>query len=204
MPVVTWLKTARSTSVDVVGGVAKGVVTDEGHCEADAVVLAGGWQSSAIDVEGLPPLPLTPVKGQMAALQSMGESINSHLVIRAFDVYIVPRSGGRVVLGATSEPGVQDTRSTPDSVRDLVDAARATVPDLAGSPLVEHWAGVRPKTPDGLPILGPCDVQNLVLAAGHHRNGILWMPVTAQMIGDHLLGQDSEKFQHQFALSRFY
>ncbi|MGA8221155.1 MAG: FAD-dependent oxidoreductase, partial [Candidatus Acidiferrales bacterium] len=73
---------------------------------------------------------------------------------------------------------------TPGGLQQILDGVLELVPGLAGAEIVETWAGLRPGTPDGLPILGPTDVEGLAVATGHHRNGILLTPVTAKLLRD--------------------
>jgi glycine oxidase len=107
------------------------------------------------------------------------------LVVSSPSVYLVPRQGGRVLVGATVEHVGFDTRVTLDAVRQLLDAALALCPRLAGAALERAWAGLRPYSPDGLPLLGEWPgLPGLVLATGHFRNGILLAPITGRLIAE--------------------
>ena len=124
--------------------------------------------------------PTRPVRGQMLALRPDG--VNLQRVVRAGRGYLVPRRDGRIIVGSTLENVGFDKRVTAGGIRQMLDAALEMLPDLAGAELVESWAGLRPGTPDDLPILGPTDVEGLLIATGHYRNGILLAPVTAKLV----------------------
>ena len=105
--------------------------------------------------------------------------------------YLVPRSDGRLLVGATVEASGFDERTTAAGLHRLRHAALAAAPSLAGFTLTENWAGLRPGTPDDLPILGPTSLDGFFLATGHYRNGILLAPVTARLIADAVEGKSS-------------
>ena len=144
------------------------------------VLAAGPWSAQVAYLLGLP-VPVQPVKGQlcMAGLLQ-GEPrhvIYSHLA------YLVPRPGGEIVLGTTVEFAGFDKRVTVGGLRGILAGAQALYPALAAAPMLRAWAGLRPYTSDELPLLGPVpEVEEVVVATGHHRNGILLAPVTAQLL----------------------
>lgn len=149
---------------------------------ADAVVVAAGCWSGTI--EGLAPdvLAVRPVKGQVLRLRGpAGQSPAEHN-IRGLDAYLVPRSDGEVVVGATVEERGYDTTVTGGAVYDLLRAALELLPDVGELALVETSAGLRPGTPDNAPLIGPSGIDSVVLATGHYRNGILLAPVTADTV----------------------
>lgn len=159
----------------------RGVRTDRGFVGARGVVNAcGAW---AAQLRGIPPAcvpPIRPVKGQMIAL-----NVPSGFVRRATWVpgaYLVPRDDGRLLIGATVEATGFDERVTAEGVHELLHAALRAAPSLGGFTMTESWAGLRPATPDGLPILGPTPIEGFFLATGHYRNGILLAPATARLI----------------------
>lgn len=169
------------------GGHAKGVRTDEGdvvHAPL-VVVSAGAWSGG---LEGLPRrLPVRPVRGQMLSLGPPAGTLRT--VVASSHTYLVPRSSGPVVVGSTMEEEGFAAHTTARALQELLGAALAAAPGLSDAPLVESWAGLRPGTPDDLPILGlDPDVQGLVYATGHFRNGILLAPVTADCITPLLTG----------------
>jgi glycine oxidase len=162
----------------VTGVRARGI----GTVEAGAVVLAAGaWAS---EIAGVPPqLRLRPVKGQMLALANDPPLI-SRAVIRE-EIYLVPRSTGECLVGATVEDGVADKTVTPSALHWLITEALTTVPAFGRAPFLRAWAGLRPASSDGLPVVGPWPVlPGLHVATGHFRSGILLAPVTAQIIRD--------------------
>jgi glycine oxidase len=119
-------------------------------------------------------------------------------------VYLVPRPDGRLLAGATEERAGFDCRTTEEGVRGLVAAAAALVPALAGARLAGAEAGLRPATPDGLPCVGPVPgLDGLLVAAGHHRHGILLAPITAQLVADHVAGRALPAAARAFAPGRF-
>ena len=100
--------------------------------------------------------------------------------------YLVPRRDGRVLMGATVEKTGFDASVTAGGVSDVIREGLRMAPGLAEAPVVETWAGLRPMSKDGKPILGPVGLERLVLATGHFRNGILLAPITGRLIADHL------------------
>jgi glycine oxidase len=190
--------TVRALLID--GGRVRGVRLDDGSSIAcDALVLAAGAWSGALD--GLPrPLPVHPVKGQMIALAEPSGGLRT--CVETERCYLIPRPG-RVWVGATSEH-VGFARGTSVAARSALHAAAAlAVPELARSPELEAWDGFRPATSDELPVLGADpDVNGLVHASGHFRNGILLTPVTAELIARAVRG-DADPRLDAFRPDRF-
>ncbi|MEM7795416.1 MAG: glycine oxidase ThiO, partial [Cyanobacteria bacterium P01_C01_bin.118] len=155
-----------------------GILTSHGQRQAGHYVLAAGaWSSELL------PVPVKPRKGQLASLLTPADSPHTlKRVLFGEHIYIVPRQDGRIVLGATDEDVGFAPHNTAAGVAQLLNQAARLYPPLADFPLQECWWGYRPATPDEAPILGagPCD--NLTLATGHHRNGVLLTPVTAKLI----------------------
>lgn len=179
-----------------------GLETEAGPVPAGVTVLAAGAWSAALAATAGLDLPVRPVKGQM--LESRLPAGRLHALVWTEDVYLVPRAGGRVLVGATVEEAGFDTRVTLGGVVRLAAAAVEAVPALAGAALVRTWAGLRPGTPDGLPILGRvAGLEGLVLATGHFRNGILLAPITARLLADLILEGRSAPLLDLFALARF-
>lgn len=155
--------------------------------EADAFILAAGAWSGAIAglwSDALP--PVRPVKGEMIALAPpAGVALPRH-VIWGNGVYLVPR-GGRLLVGATVAEVGFDTSLTAAAAGWLAARAIALMPALAKWEIVEHWAGLRPASPDGLPLLGPTRIRKLFAATGQYRNGILFAPAIAENISSLIL-----------------
>jgi len=157
----------------VTDGRASGVRTSKTEYDAPLVVnCAGAWSGEL----GLHTIPTHPVKGQMLCLVG-GPRLQQ--VIRAAEVYIVPRTDGRILIGSTIEAAGFDKRTDADTIKGLHDAAIALVPALRDSRIHDSWAGLRPGTPDDLPILGETATPGYFVATGHFRDGILLTPATA-------------------------
>ncbi|MGB8840696.1 MAG: glycine oxidase ThiO [Aliidongia sp.] len=191
-------------SLDIAGGRVRGVVIGEMHHPADVTVLAAGAWSRL--VPGLPPdamPPIRPVKGQMLALaMPPGAPLIRHIVWGA-QCYLVPRADGRLLVGATTEERGFDSAITAGGMLGLLDDAWRTLPGIEDLPICESWTGHRPGSPDDMPILGPCPVEGLVLATGHHRNGFLLTPATAALIADYILSSRADARLAPFQLDRF-
>jgi glycine oxidase len=168
-----------------------GVRTADGTAHrAERVVLAAGAWSG--DAAWLPPEarpPVRPVKGEILTLRGPASApVCEHLVV-SDRVYIVPRPDGRLIVGATVEERGFDTRVTAGGVYELLREAYRALPDIAELELAEVVAGLRPCTPDNAPLIGPSELDGLVLATGHFRNGILLAPATAEAVTA-LLGEE--------------
>lgn len=171
---------------------------------ADAVVLAtGAWsrQIGGIEAELLP--PVRPIKGQMVALKmAAGAPLIRH-VIWAPNIYMVPRNDGRLILGATVEEKGFDTALTAGGILSLLEAAWRAVPGIEELAVAEMWVGHRPGSRDDAPILGRAAVKGLIYATGHHRNGILLAPLTAQAIAGLVLDGAVDDTIRPFGMERF-
>ncbi len=154
---------------------------------AETVVLAAGaWSGQA---EWLPEHArpaVRPVKGQVLELRRRDDELPARHILASERVYLVPRSDGRLIVGATVEEMGFDTAVTAGGVHELLREAYRLLPDVAEMELVDAIAGLRPGTPDNLPIVGLGAIEGLVLATGHYRNGILLAPLAAQTLADHL------------------
>jgi glycine oxidase len=187
----------------VANGRSSGIALVDGtEIPADVVVLAAGAWSRAI--AGLPPAlrpPVRPVKGQMIAL-AMDVPLIGH-VVWAPGVYLVPRNDGRLLLGATVEEKGFDAALTAGGVLSLLEAAWRALPAIEELPVAEMWVGHRPGSRDDAPILGPGPVEGLVYATGHHRNGILLAPVTANAVARLVLDGVVDPPIRPFGIDRF-
>jgi len=187
------------SSVLMEGSRVAGVQTDKTDYHAPVVVnCAGAWSGL------LPPFtfPTRPVKGQMLALVGGPSNLPRH-VIRTPDVYLVPRSNGRLLVGTTVEEVGYDKQVDADTIRRLREAAVRLFPALADARLHENWAGLRPGSPDNLPILGPTQTAGYFIASGHFRDGILLAPITAEIMGLIVTGQSVDHDLSAFSPTRF-
>ena len=166
-----------------------------------AVLVAAGAWSNRLD--GLPPLPVRPVRGQMFRLDGVRWPFRGCL--RSGDLYTVRRRGGRLLVGATVEEAGFDESTTAAGQEHLRALLRRHLPALADRPAAATWAGLRPGSPDGKPILGSIGESDaaLWLAAGHYRNGILLAPFTAVFLADRILGQGSPRPEDRAAETLF-
>ncbi len=176
-------------------GLAGGEVVRAGH----VVAAAGAWSGA---IEGLPRIPLRPVKGQILRLRDPAGAGLVARIVRFEGGYLVPRGDGRYVLGATMEERGFDTTVTAGGVYELLRDAGEIVPGVHEMVIEEMSAGLRPATPDNAPVLGPSEeFAGLHWATGHHRNGILLAPVTADAVVDGLAGEAT--IPAAFAAARF-
>lgn len=151
--------------------------------EAGNIIVASGVWSS--EFRGLnPPIPVYPRKGQILSL-GMPSAVRafSHM-IRLGSAYFVPRPSGELVVGATNEDAGFDTANTPAGLGRLLNEAQLISSHIGSYPILEMWSGLRPATPDGLPILGRSSIPGVYYATGHYRNGVLLAPITAAIIRD--------------------
>ncbi|GAT64891.1 glycine oxidase [Planomonospora sphaerica] len=189
---VTGVRLAPAAGAGTGGGTAPGrggSGEDAGRdrvLRGDRVVLAtGAWSGTALEglpAEALP--PVRPVKGQIMRLRS-AEPVLSRCVrgaVHGARVYLVPRGDGELVLGATQEELGFDTRVTAGGLWELLRDARELVPGVTELEVADVTAGLRPGTPDNLPLVGPSALPGLLMATGHHRGGVLLAPLTADLL----------------------
>jgi glycine oxidase len=186
------------------GGRASGVVTGRGRDTADVVVLAAGAWSRGI--EGIPTAhrpPVRPIKGQMLSVQMDVASPLLRHVLWLPHGYLVPRLDGRLVIGGTVEERGFDERLTAGGLFALIEGAWRALPTIEELPIVETWVGFRPGSRDDAPMLGPSGVDGLVIATGHHRNGILLTPVSAAVVSTYILTGVLPEAARPFSPERF-
>jgi glycine oxidase len=168
---------------------------------ADKILIAAGAWSADIEID-TPVLPAArPVKGEVLALSPPPGAGLPNQVVWGNGVYLVPREG-RLLIGATMKEAGFDTSITDEAEGWLLDRAIALMPSLASWTLDEHWAGLRPGSPDGLPILGETRVKDLYVATGQFRNGILFAPAVAETVSRLILGSAAPEIR-SFAPQRF-
>ncbi len=199
----------RVTGLVVTGDRAEGVTLDDGRSlHAPTVVLAAGCWSR--DLPGLPARvrpPVRPVKGQVLRLRIPIEPAlfggTIRWLVEGSPGYVVPRADGELVLGATSEERGFDTEVTADGVFQLLRGAHQVIPGISEATLTECRAGLRPGSPDNAPMLGRTAMEGLVMATGHHRNGVLLTPITARAIAALLATGEVDPVVAPFATDRF-
>lgn len=164
------------------------------------IVAAGAWSSPLLKPLGLN-IEVIPALGQMIAVQSAQPPISR--VVHASDVYVVPRRDGRILIGATVEYAGFQKIVKVGATRRLLNAAVELIPSLESAEIAETWSGLRPDTADHLPVIGPSGVENLWLATGHFRNGILLAPLTAELIRDSIINRRLSNDLRPFGVDRF-
>jgi len=190
---------SRVAGLVVEGGRAVGLrLSDDSEVTADTVVLAlGAWSGT---LPGAPPLPVRPVKGQILRLRGEAGLLAGTVraLVRGHHVYLVPFGADGLVVGATAEERGFDATVTAGAVFELLRDAIEVVPGVAELELVETMARWRPGTPDNAPLLGPSTLPGLVLATGHHRNGVLLTPATADAVSDLLVAGELPAYAKPF------
>src|SRR4051794_9558276 len=168
----------------------EGVRTATGEqLRADNVVLAtGAWAGGENWLPESARPPVRPVKGEILELRSAGGEAPCERIVASERVYLVPRPDGRLIVGATTAERGFDATVTAGGVHELLREAYRLLPDVAEMELVEAMAGLRPGTPDNLPLIGPGALEGLILACGHYRNGILLAPLTGEAVAGLLTG----------------
>ena len=183
------------------GGKVTSVFTSQGELEAQKYVLAtGSWSSQLL------PIPTRPVKGQMLCLRMPHEPDRAYplqKVLFGENIYLVPRQDGRLIIGATVEEVGWTPHNTPQGIQTLLQKAMQLYPGVENWQIEDFWWGFRPGTPDELPILGNSPCENLYLATGHYRNGILLAPYTASLLANLILEGKSDPLLSHFSWQRF-
>jgi glycine oxidase len=205
------LHAAQSSNVEILPGQAvQGIWREGGRCaglrlaaervSAKWTIVAAGCFCSQI--EGMQTYaPVRPAKGQIIALRHDGLQIER--VLWSEKIYLVPRSDGRIIAGATTEYVGFDRNVTAGGLEKILAAAIELAPGLAEARIEETWAGLRPDSPDHLPILGPTDIEGLLLATGHFRSGVLLTPVTARLMREWITWQRVTVDWERFSPMRF-
>jgi glycine oxidase len=179
------------------------VETDRGHLTCDTVVLAAGSWSGAVEVEGVTDrMPVRPVRGQLLYLAWNGPSLRR--ATWSDRCYVVPWDDGTLLVGATVEEADFDERTTVAGVRDLLDAACELAPHAWSAGFLCARVGLRPASPDELPIIGPSSgLPELMYATAHFRNGILLAPLTAALVADAMIDGRVDPIMASLGPSRF-
>jgi glycine oxidase len=204
------LQTAKRRGVDISSGEevikinlsdvrVSGITTKKTIFNAPKVVNCAGAWSGQIAPHAF---PTRPVKGQMLCLLSPSRNLLKY-VIRSPEIYLIPRSDGRILAGATVEEAGFDKRTDIVTIQRLHQAAISLVPKLRNAKIHEDWAGLRPGTPDALPILGATQTPGYYVATGHFRDGILLAPITAQVMAEVITGTECNHDLGAFSPQRF-
>jgi glycine oxidase len=209
------LKAARCRGVDFVTGSpvtevlvaqnrAAGVATTHSAYAAGVVVnCAGAWAAQIRPF----PVPTRPVKGQMVCLISQAGTQHARPlvehVVRTPGIYIIPRTDGRILLGATVEDAGFDKQVDPGTIQGLYKSGVDAVPELATMRIHDAWAGLRPGSPDNLPIIGQTSLPGYYAATGHYRDGILLAPITAHLMAQLITGCKADCDLNPFSPLRF-
>jgi glycine oxidase len=182
------------------GGRCAGLHLKKEKIEAQWTVIAAGCFSASI--EGVAAYaPVKPAKGQMVALRA--HDLQIERVLWSEKIYLVPRNDGRILAGATVEYTGFEKGLTAGGIEGLLAGAIELAPSIAGACLEETWAGLRPDSPDHLPILGPTDIDGLLIATGHFRGGILLTPITARVVREWITLQRVSVDWDRFSPMRF-
>jgi glycine oxidase len=190
--------------VEVTGGRVTAAVTEHRREHADIIVLAAGAWSR--EIGGIPAIhlpPVRPIKGQMLALDMDPANPLLHHVVWLPRGYLVPRRDGRLVVGGTVEERGFDASITAGGLLALIEGAWRAIPGIEELPVAETWVGFRPGSRDDAPMLGPSGVDGLVIATGHHRNGILLTPLTVEAVSAFVLTGQLPAAVRAFTPERF-
>ncbi len=180
---------AAAVRVERCGEMLKVSLESGAVLEADTVVNAAGCWAGKIAARDGPTqvhLDIRPLKGQIAAVRAEGWKLR--YTVRDDHVYLVPRDDQRIIVGATMEEAGYDKTVDPPAIHKLLEAGAHLVPKIRNAPLVESWAGLRPATRTGLPLIGPTKIPGYYVAVGHLRNGILLAPITAKLLAQVIRG----------------
>jgi glycine oxidase len=197
------LRAAEANGIEIRGGTkvleiraaagAVEVLTDRGTLTSrQAVNCCGAWSGA----------PIRPRKGQMLYLRPEQRGILEH-VVRSPEVYLVPRSSGKILVGATVEDVGFNTDIEPAAIGRLHGSAAKYLPELASAPVIDSWAGLRPGTPDDLPLMGETETKGVFVASGHFRNGILLAPATSRAMARLMRGEEPSVDLTAFSALRF-
>jgi len=196
-------------------GQCTGIVAGGKKMSAGRVVVAAGCYSGSLGVADeiagntrasgenfARYAPTRPVRGQIVALKA-SEGVHLQRVLRSARGYLVPQRSGRILAGSTLEEAGFQKHTTAEGMRKILAGALDMLPALEGAEIVETWAGLRPGTPDDLPVIGPTDIEGLIAATGHYRNGILLAPATARLIREWITRGKAARYGEAFSPLRF-
>ncbi|GGI46747.1 glycine oxidase ThiO [Paenibacillus marchantiophytorum] len=170
------------------GSRISGVMTSEGPLWSEQVIVAAGtWSGQLLTGIGIE-LPMYPVKGECFSVLTPKQELRKTLFTPG--CYIVPKAGGRLLVGATMVPHSYDRKVSMAGLAELMDRARQLMPAIGAAEWEKAWSGLRPQTADGLPYIGKVpEYEGLYAACGHYRNGIVLSPITGKVIADQVVGE---------------
>ncbi len=197
---VRFLNNMQVAGLEIEGDKATGVQLPGELIYGGTVINSAGCWAGLVHSQQIS-LPVRPVGGQIVELENKPQSLG-HL-IHSTGCYLVSWPDGRVLIGSTLENVGFNKKTTAEGVQQLLSAAIQIVPSLASAPIRAFWAGLRPDTPDNLPILGKTQFSNYIVATGHFRNGILLAPVTAKLITELVISGKASISLEPFRLERF-
>ena len=182
-----------------------GVKTDKGNMEADIVVNAAGAWSSMISKDLIPNFEVKPIRGQLVSLQADKEILKQVIFasILGKGGYIVPRDDRTIILGSTMEEIGVEKRNTEEGINSILKTCFNIVPEFKNLKIKEKWCGLRPVSEDSLPIIGKTNIDGLILATAHFRNGILLAPITAKAITELVINDNIIPEIKDFGVDRF-
>lgn len=184
-----------------IGGAIVGADIDGTELRADVVVVACGAWSPFVAGARLAPHQVRPARGQIVELQGQLPLLTA--LVKCEETYLMPRSGGRLVVGSNVEMVGYTEQVTPTFLASTLTDALRLVPAAASATLRDSWSGLRPRSPDDLPIIGPAPIPGLMYATGHFRHGILLSPITANLIGQVIQGRPTTLDLTPFNYQRF-
>jgi len=191
------------TALDMTGGRVSGVITPAGRCQAQTVVAAAGvWSADGILPATLD-IPMRPLKGQALALRTSRQTGAPRHVIWTEQIHLAPKTDGQLIVGSTMEDTGFNPAITAGGVLALLEGVHRALPSSEEMEIEAVWSGFRPTTDDDAPIIGDSGIPGLLLATGHHRNGILLAPVTAVAIEQLITTGAMPGAASHFGLRRF-
>jgi len=191
------------TSLETSGGRISGVVTAAGVCQARTVIVASGvWAGDILRPHGIH-IPLRPLKGQALALKTTKQTSTLSRVVWTEQIHLAPKSDGRLIVGSTMEDAGFNSAITAGGTLALLEGVHRALPSSEEMEIEAIWSGFRPTTDDDAPILGTTGVEGLLVATGHHRNGILLAPATAAALDELVIAGAMPDAARPFGLDRF-
>lgn len=182
-------------------GKVEGVVTNQGIFTSENVIVAGGAWSQKLLLETGLQLDTYPVKGECFSVVTHRQMLST--TIFSHGCYLVPKKGGRIVVGATVMPRTFNQKVSLNGISILLEQAKNLMPSIVEAEWERAWAGIRPQTIDGLPYLGEHPAyKGLYIATGHFRNGILLSPITGVVIADLIEGKSTSENLEPFRVDR--